>query len=93
LHKRAEKIAALLQERGKVNAGDHVGEFFLHSNCQNFPLQMSKSIKNFSSNLPSRPGSNLRLLRLSLPRRRASHNPPSPSPEPNHHPTNGPHDR
>lgn len=27
LHKRAEKIAALLQERGKVNPSDHVGEF------------------------------------------------------------------
>lgn len=26
LHKRAEKIAALLQERGKVNPGDHVGK-------------------------------------------------------------------
>lgn len=26
LHKRAEKIAALLQERGKLNPGDHVGK-------------------------------------------------------------------
>jgi len=26
LHKRAEKIGALLQERGKINVGDHVGE-------------------------------------------------------------------
>lgn len=26
MHKRAEKIAALLQERGKLNPGDHVGE-------------------------------------------------------------------
>lgn len=25
LHKRAEKIAALLQERGKINVADHVG--------------------------------------------------------------------
>lgn len=28
LHKRAEKIAALLQERGKVNPGDHVALIF-----------------------------------------------------------------
>jgi acyl-CoA synthetase (AMP-forming)/AMP-acid ligase II len=27
LHKRAEKIAALLQERGKLNPGDHVGKW------------------------------------------------------------------
>lgn len=26
LHKRAEKIAALLQERGKIEPGDHVGK-------------------------------------------------------------------
>jgi hypothetical protein len=25
LHKRAEKVAALIQERGKLNPGDHVG--------------------------------------------------------------------
>lgn len=28
LHKRAEKIAALLQERGKINPGDHVALIF-----------------------------------------------------------------
>jgi acyl-CoA synthetase (AMP-forming)/AMP-acid ligase II len=26
LHKRAEKVAALLQERGKLTPGDHVGK-------------------------------------------------------------------
>jgi acyl-CoA synthetase (AMP-forming)/AMP-acid ligase II len=28
LHKRAEKVAALLQERGKLNSGDHVGKWY-----------------------------------------------------------------
>lgn len=28
MHKRAEKIAALLQERGRIEPGDHVGKFF-----------------------------------------------------------------
>lgn len=27
LHKRAEKIAALLQEKGKIEPNDHVGKF------------------------------------------------------------------
>lgn len=27
LHKRSEKIAALLQERGRIEPGDHVGKF------------------------------------------------------------------
>lgn len=31
LHKRAEKIAALLQERGKLNPGDHVGKKIGHN--------------------------------------------------------------
>lgn len=39
LHKRAEKIAALLQERGKVNPGDHVGK-----SCEESFVKSSKII-------------------------------------------------
>lgn len=47
LHKRAEKIAALLQERGKLNPGDHVGELSPNSSSLSrftrFSFQLSYS--------------------------------------------------
>lgn len=74
LHKRAEKIAALLQERGKLNPGDHVGKNSRISFCR-WPI--SPNLIFSSTCLPTWSRFNCRFLRLLIPRSCSSHHPTS----------------
>lgn len=62
LHKRAEKIAALIQERGKINAGDHVGKNYKLDKCLN--KSKIKFSLFYSFDFPSRIGFDLWFLRM-----------------------------